>query len=245
MIYVLQIHCSRALKTVYEHLTAIKWALGWVEFLQILLKHSVSRALYFLSSEWCIFWNLKNEFFDISQLLSKLSKCSFGSKLIIFGLELLRMIFFKILTPRATKRPILVQFFQALWQFCAQPISIICTILDSGGKRLSIKNVSAVSAKIQLTLLQEIHNVPELMERGTFWVHIWNKNHAKYWKKDKRIYTCNSKRIIVFMDHRSGQITIIFIRFFFTEFFSNLTLDWTRFEMHQSHIKLMIWAWNF
>ena len=28
--------------------------LEWVEFLQIPLKHSVSRALYFLSSEWCI-----------------------------------------------------------------------------------------------------------------------------------------------------------------------------------------------
>ena len=40
----------------------------------------------------------------------------------------------------------------ALWQFCTQPISIICTILNSGNKGLSILNVSAGSVKIQLTL---------------------------------------------------------------------------------------------
>ena len=40
----------------------------------------------------------------------------------------------------------------ALWQFCWQPISIICTILNSGCKGLSILNVAAGSAKIQLTL---------------------------------------------------------------------------------------------
>ena len=85
----------------------------------------------------------KNEFFDISQLLSKLRKYSFGSKLIIFGLKLLRLSVFKIPRLRAPKRPILAQFFQALWQFYARPISIICIILDSGGKGLSIKNVSA------------------------------------------------------------------------------------------------------
>ena len=136
--------------------------LGWVEFLQIPLKHSVSRAFYFLSSEWCILlksvanrtatkqstFYLKNEFCDISQLLSKLRKYSFGSTLIIFGLELLRLSFFKIPLGRAPKRPILAQFSEALWQFCAQPISIICTILDSGGKGLSIKNVSAKSKKL-------------------------------------------------------------------------------------------------
>ena len=41
------------------------------------------------------FFYIKNEFFDISQLLSKLSKYSFGSKLIIFGLELLGTCFFE------------------------------------------------------------------------------------------------------------------------------------------------------
>ena len=41
----------------------------------------------------------------------------------------------------------------ALWQFCTQPIPIICTILNSGSKGLSILNVSPWSVKIQLTLL--------------------------------------------------------------------------------------------
>ena len=120
------------------------------------MQHSVSKALYFLSSELCILLKsvsyktatkqlifcLKNEFCDISGLLSKYS---FGSTLIIFGLELFRLSFFKILRANAPKRPILTQFSEALWQFCSQPISIICTILDSGGKGLSIKNVSAKS----------------------------------------------------------------------------------------------------
>ena len=100
------------------------YRVGWVEFLQIPLKLSVSRALYFLNSEWCILlkcvayktatkqliFYLKNEYFDISQLLSKLSKYSFGSTLIIFGLGLLRLSFFKIRPARASKRPILAQF---------------------------------------------------------------------------------------------------------------------------------------
>ena len=95
-----------------------KPALGWVEFLQIPLKHSVSRALYFLSSEWCILLKsvsyktaskqlifcLKNEFFDISQLLSKLSKYSSGSTLIIFGLELLRLSFFQNSSTESDKK---------------------------------------------------------------------------------------------------------------------------------------------
>ena len=34
--------------------SGLESTVGWVEFLQILVKHSVSRALYFLSSEWCI-----------------------------------------------------------------------------------------------------------------------------------------------------------------------------------------------
>ena len=92
-------------------------------------------------SSW--FFLPKNEIFDISQLLSKLSKYSFGSKLVIFGLELFRLSFFKILPLRAAKKSILIPFSQALWQFCARPISIICTILDWGGKGLSIKDISA------------------------------------------------------------------------------------------------------
>ena len=35
------------------------------------------------------------------------------------------------------------KFVQILWQFCSQPISIICSILAWGGKGLFIKNVSA------------------------------------------------------------------------------------------------------
>ena len=109
---------------------------------------------------------LKNEFFDIFQLLSKPSKYSFGSKLKSVSLEFLRMSFFKILPPRAPKRPILVQFSQTcLRQIYAQPISITNTILDSGGKWLSIKNVAAklrnsthsnVSQSIQYVCVQKL-----------------------------------------------------------------------------------------
>ena len=125
----------------------------------IFLKHFLWKALCLRSPKWCILLNsvayrtatkrlifyIKNEFFDISQLLRKLGKYSLGSTQIIFGLELLRLRFFKILPLIATKRPILAQFSQTFKPFCAQPISIIYTILDSGGKGLSIKNVSGKS----------------------------------------------------------------------------------------------------
>ena len=104
--------------------------------------HIIEIGLYKTTTKQLIFC-LKNVFFDISPLLSKLCKYSLRSKLIIFSLELLRLSFYKILPARATKRPILAQFSKALWQFCAQPISRICTILDSGGKGLFVKNVSA------------------------------------------------------------------------------------------------------
>ena len=45
----------------------------------------------------------------------------------------------------------------ALWQLCMQRISIICNILNSRIKGLSILNVSAGSVKIQLTLCFTIH----------------------------------------------------------------------------------------
>ena len=51
-------------------------------------------------------------------------------------------------TPKKEKRPILTQFFNALWLFFTQLISMICTIPDSGGKGLSIKNVSAKSKNL-------------------------------------------------------------------------------------------------
>ena len=101
-----------------------------IEFSKIPLRHSVSRALYFLSLEWCIllksvedrtdtkqliFYPI-NKCFEISQLLRKLSKYSLGSTLIIFGFELLRLSFFKIPPLKAIKRPILAQFFQAFFQ---------------------------------------------------------------------------------------------------------------------------------
>ena len=109
-------------------------------------------------SSWI--FTLKNEFFDISQLLSKPSKYSFGSKLIIFILESLRLRFFKIPPPRATKRLLLAHFSRVLWQFCAQPISIICTILDSEGKGLSIKKVCSQSKNsthpMKQTILAEL-----------------------------------------------------------------------------------------
>ena len=106
------------------------YALGWVKCLQIQLKHSVSRVLYFLSSE-------KMSVFDISKLLSILSIYSSGSKLIIFGLELLGMIFSKLLHGERQRC--------RFWHFCAQLISIICTILDSEDQGLSIKIVLAKS----------------------------------------------------------------------------------------------------
>ena len=62
----------------------------------------------------------KTEFFYISQLLSKYL---FGSKLVIFGLELLGMSIFKNSPPRTPKRPILAQFSQAWADLCATDLN--------------------------------------------------------------------------------------------------------------------------
>ena len=146
-----------------------KRALGWVEFLQILLQHSVSSVLYFRSSKWCILlksvayrtvtkqliFYLKNEIFEISQLLSKHSS---GSWLIPFGLKLDGMSVFKIFPPRAPKRPIMAQFSQALWQFYLQPFSIICTFLTKEAKVFQCWMLKQ-SQKIQLTLARVVKTV--------------------------------------------------------------------------------------
>ena len=51
----------------------------------------------------------------------------------------------------------------ALWQSCTQPISIICTILNSRSKWLSILNVSPESVKVQLNIYTKI--VPKLTQK--------------------------------------------------------------------------------
>ena len=56
----------------YSNEDCFRSNIGWVEFLQILMPHSVSRALYFLSSEWCIL--LKSVAYKTAKKRSKSSQ---------------------------------------------------------------------------------------------------------------------------------------------------------------------------
>ena len=68
-----------------------------------------------------LIFNLKSAFFDISQLLSKLSKYSFGTKLVIFSLELLGISFLQNSSIERSKKAHFGPIFQGL-------VAVLCAM---------------------------------------------------------------------------------------------------------------------
>ena len=143
----------------------------------ICLEHSKLKALYLLSSERFIILKSvahrtatrprkigpKSAFLALS--VDKFWKNSYQAildqKLIALSQMSIYWLYWE--AEKCQKTNFLGKKSTALWQFCTQPISLICTILDSGDKGLSILNVPAGSVKIQLTLL----SIDEITFNGT------------------------------------------------------------------------------
>ena len=106
---------------------------------------------------------------------------------------------------------------KSLWPFCTQPISIFCTIFDSGSKGLSILNIVSGSAKIQLTLaciLLTIGWPPWLLLRLLYLV---------YWRYDEcsvRVLpgSCGAKKWVPFLAAMGVTTWIIGWLMLITEF---------------------------